>query len=221
VNTTRTESLNTVAVAPQGGFRPSSRSRMRIAVGAVLSMIAVGIVLLVFASADKRVAVLQVVRDLPAGTQLTADDVRSVDLSTDPSLAVVQAVDLPAIIGQYTKVRIVSGGLLATGLLQGRPLVAAGSAVVAVTVPAGEVPAGIRERSQVQVVMPNAGNNDVAPVAPVTGRVVGLPAAPDSVTGQMSLSLEVSAVDAVTVASAAAVRVVLIDPGFDTAGIVS
>ncbi|HZX55663.1 MAG TPA: SAF domain-containing protein, partial [Ilumatobacteraceae bacterium] len=171
---------------------------------------------------DKRVAVLQVVRDLPAGTQLTSDDMRSVDVSTDPSLAVVRALDLPAVVGQYTKVRIVSGGLLATGLLQSRPLVAPGSAVVAVTVPAGEVPAGIRERSQVQVVMPTSGNtHDVAPAAPVTGRVVALPAAPDSVTGQMSLSLEVSAVDAVTVANAAAVRVVLIDPGVDPAGVVS
>jgi len=55
----------------------------------------------------------------------------------------------------------------------------------------------------------------------VTARVVGLPAAPDSVTGQMSLSLEVSAADAVTVANAAAVRVVLIDPGVDLAGVAS
>ena len=179
-------------------------------------MIAVGVVLLVFASADKRVAVLQVVRDLPAGTQLTADDVRSIDVSADPSLAVVHAVDLPTIVGQYAKVRIVGGGLLSTGLLQARPLVAPGAAVVAVTLPAGEVPAGLRERSQVEVVMPTTG--DTLPLAPVTGRVVGLPAAPDSVTGQMSLSLEVSSADAVTVANAAAVRVVLVDPGMDAAG---
>jgi hypothetical protein len=180
-------------------------------------MIAVGVVLLVFASTDKRVAVLQVVRDLPAGTQLTADDVRTVDVSADPSLAVVRAVDLSTVVGQYAKVRIVGGGLLSTGLLQARPLVAPGSAVVAVTVPAGEVPAGLRERSQVEVVMPTTG--DTLPVAPVTGRVVGLPASPDSVTGQMSLSLEVSSADAVTVANATAIRVVLIDPGVDVAGI--
>jgi hypothetical protein len=37
----------------------------------------------------------------------------------------------------------------------------------------------------------------------------------------MSVSLEVSAVDAVTVANAAAVRIVLIDPGVDVAGVVS
>src|SRR3954465_2025636 len=134
-------------------------------------MVAVGIVLLVFASADKRVAVLQVVRDLPAGTQLTADDVRSIDLSTDPSLAVVRTVDLAGVIGQYTKVRIVSGGLLATGLLQGQPLVAPGAAAVGVAVRAGEAPAGIRARSRVQVVMPVGGNShDVAPAAPVVGR---------------------------------------------------
>jgi len=188
-------------------------------VGSVLSVLRrlEGHFTLVFASADKRVAVLQVVRDLPAGTQLTADDVRSIDVSADPSLAVVYAVDLPTVVGQYAKVRIAGGGLLSSGLLQARPLVAPGAAVVAVTLPAGEVPAGLRERSQVEVVMPTTG--DTLPLPPVTGRVVGLPAAPDSVTGQMSLSLEVSSADAVTVANAAAVRVVLIDPGMDSAGL--
>src|SRR3954454_11072049 len=137
--------MNIVAGAPQSGFRPSSRSRLRIAVGAVLSMVAVGIVLLVFASADKRVAVLQVVHDLPAGTRLTTEDVRSIDVSTDPSLAVVRTADLQGVVGQYTKVRMVSAGLLATGLLQGQPLVAPGSAVVAVTGPAGGGSAGVRE----------------------------------------------------------------------------
>ena len=173
--------------------------------------------LLVFSTADRRVAVLQVVRDLPAGSQVGAEDVRSIELSTDPSLAVVKTVDLAGVIGQYTKVRIVTGGLLAPGLLQSQPLVALGSAVVAVTIPSGEVPAGLRERSQVQIVIPVVG--DEAQVAPVVGRVVGLPAAPDAVTGQMSVSFAVAVADAVTVASATRVRVVLLDPGTDPAGI--
>ena len=67
----------------------------------------------------------------------------------DPSLAVVKATDLAGVVGQYTKVRIVAGGLLAAGLLQPGALVAPGSAVVAVTIPAGELPAGLHERSQV------------------------------------------------------------------------
>ena len=190
---------------------------MRIAIGTLLSLTAVGAVLLVFATADRRVAVLQVVRDLPAGSQIGAGDVRSIELSTDPSLAVVKTVDLAGVIGQYTKVRIVTGGLLASGLLQSQPLVAPGSAVVAVTIPSGELPAGLRERSQVQIVIPAVG--DDIQLTPVVGRVVGLPAAPDSVTGQMSVSFEVAVADAVTVASATRVRVVLLDPGTDSAGI--
>ena len=217
MNTTRAKAVQPTVVAPRSGFRPSSRSRLRIAIGTLLSLTAVGVVLLVFSTADRRVAVLQVVRDLPAGTEIGAGDVRSIELSTDPSLAVVKTVDLAGVIGQYTKVRIVTGGLLASGLLQSQPLVAPGSAVVAVTIPSGELPAGLRERSQVQIVIPAVG--DDVQLAPVVGRVVGLPAAPDSVTGQMSVSFEVAVADAVTVASATRVRVVLLDPGTDPAGL--
>ena len=54
VNTTRAESpYSRLVVAARSGFRPSSRSRMRIAVGTLLSLIGVGIVLLVFSTADR------------------------------------------------------------------------------------------------------------------------------------------------------------------------
>jgi hypothetical protein len=206
-----------MAASTRPGFRPSSRSRARIAVGSLMSLVAVGVVLLVFSTADKRVAVLQVVRDLPAGARIAAADVRSIELSTDPSLAVIKATDIAGVVGQYTKVRIVTGGLLASGLLQPGALVAPGSAVVAVTIPSGELPAGLRERSQVQIVLPAIG--DEAPPAAVLGRVVGLPETPDSVTGQLSVSFEVAAPDAVVVASANRVRVVLLDPGVDPSGL--
>ena len=179
-------------------------------------MVAVGVVLLVFSTADRRVAVLQVVRDLPAGTQLGAADLRSIELSTDPSLAVVKATDLAGVVGQYTKVRIVSVGCWhrafsnqALSLLRVRQSLQS-------PFPSGELPAGLRERSQVQIVIPATG--DDAPSPPVVGRVVGLPDAPDSVTGQLSVSFEVSAVDAVVVANATRVRVVLLDPGVDLSG---
>ena len=206
-----------MAASTRPGFRPSSRSRARIAVGTVLLLVAVGAVLLVYSTADKRVAVLQVVRDLPAGAQVGAADVRTIELSTDPSLAVIKATDIAGVVGQYAKVRIVTGGLLAAGLLQPEALVAPGSAVVAVTIPSGELPAGLRERSHVQIVIPAVG--DGTPPLPVVGRVVGLPEAPDAVTGQLSISFEVTAADAVVVAGANRVRVVLLDPGVDPSGV--
>jgi hypothetical protein len=192
---------------------------MRIAVGTLLAIAAVAVTLLIFATADKRVPVLQLVRDVPAGQRLSNADLRTIELSADPTLAVVHARDLRIVVGTYARVRMVSGALLAMPMLQSAPLVAAGSAVVAVTVPSGELPTGLRERSRVQLVFPitSSQSADSALLAPVNGRVVGLPTTPDSVSGKLSLSIEVAVADAVTVARAATVRVVLLDPGVDAA----
>jgi hypothetical protein len=201
------------------GFRPATRSRTRIALGVILVLAAVAAVLLVFDGVDRRAAVLQVVRDIPAGTQVSAADVRVVEVGGDPTLALVPAGELDLVVGSYTKVRIVSGGLLAHPMLQSGPLVAPGSSVVAVSVAPGELPAGLRERSQVLVVMPPVGADVLAP-EPVTARVVGLPTEPDQITGSVSVSVEVAAADAVTIASSTAVRLVLLDPGIDGAATV-
>jgi hypothetical protein len=192
---------------------------VRIAVGTLLAIGAVGIMLLIFSTADKRVPVLQLVRDVPAGQRVVSADLRTIEVSADPTLAVVHAKDLDLVVGSYAKVRMISGSLLASPMLQTAPLVAAGSAVVAITIPTGELPAGLRERSRVQLVFPidSSAAAGAVPVAPVNGRVIGLPEVPDSVTGKLSLSIEVAAADAVTVAQAATVRVVLLDPGVDAA----
>ncbi len=201
------------------GFRPSSRSRVRIAVGTLLAIGAVGVMLLIFSTADKRVPVLQLVRDVPAGQRLVGADMRTIEVSADPTLAVVHAKDLDLVVGSYARVRMISGSLLASPMLQVVPLVGAGSAVVAITIPTGELPAGLRERSRVRLVFPVATSaaGGAVPMAPVDGRIIGLPEVPDSVTGKLSLSIEVAAADAVTVAQAASVRVVLLDPGVDAA----
>lgn len=197
------------------GFRPSSRSRIRILAGTLLSLFAIGAILMIFSTANKRVPVLQLVRDIPAGQQLTADDVRTVELSVDPSLEVVPAGDVGAVIGQYASVRMVAGALLQRPNLQSNSLVAPGAAVVAVVLPQGALPVGLVERSDVQLVFPiDAGAVDSAGApAPVSGRVVGLPGTADPVTGEVSVSVEVPVEAAATVAAAAKVRLVLLAPG--------
>ena len=215
---TVTRPASTTLRSGASAFRPSSRSRVRIAVGALLSLAAIGVMLTVFASADKRMPVLQVVRDVPAGAQISVDDLRIIEVSVDSSLAVVPSSQMVAIVGQYAKVRIVAGSLVAAPMLQGEPLVAPGAAIVAVSVPSGELPVGLRERSRVLLVFPQSSAADAAP-APVEGRVVGLPQATDTVTGRESLSIEVAVGDAAVLASAAEVRVVLLDPGVDAASV--
>jgi hypothetical protein len=205
------------AVAGRRGFRPGARRRSRIALGVALAAIAIAGNLVVYTSLDRRTEVLQVVRDVPAGTQLAADDVRHVEISADPTVRTVPADRLGAIVGQYTKVRLVAGSLVVTESLQVDPLVTPGSAVVAVQVPEGSLPVGIREGSRVQLVVPPARSGEARPgedggALVVDGWVVGLPTSTQSVTGRVSLSVEVDEAIAAVVAAGDDVRVVLVAP---------
>ncbi|MGH9135278.1 MAG: hypothetical protein ACRDZZ_15170, partial [Ilumatobacteraceae bacterium] len=121
-------------------------------------------------------------------------------------------------VGQYAKVRLVAGSLVVAEALQSAPLVSPGAAVVAVQVPEGALPIGLRERSQVQLVVPvdGDGSGSGAPII-VAGRVVGLPSAPSTVTGTLSLSVEVPEQLAADVVASDDVRVVLVEPGADGA----
>jgi hypothetical protein len=205
-------------------FRPASRRRTRLALGGLLLAAAVAGNLLVYSELDRSVAVLQVVRDVPAGAELTPDDVRSVAVDADASVRTVLADEMAAVLGQYAKVRLVAGSLVVHEALQPAPLVGPGTAVVAVRVPDGALPIGLRERSQVQLVLgsaaspaPDASTPDPSSPVDVVGRVVGLPSSPDSVNGLLSVSVEVPAAVAPAVAAATDVAVVLLDPGVDPA----
>jgi hypothetical protein len=200
--------------AQRTGFRPSSRSRARIALGVLLSLAAIGVILLVFATADRRVPVMQALADVPAGEQITAEMFRPVEVSADPLLEMVRLEDIGQYVGSYAKVRIAAGTLLSPFHLQADPLLGPDAAVVAINVEQGLLPQGLRERSQVRVVFIGEGSDAVPP--PVTARVVGVPVLDDT-TGTHSVSLELSVLDAETVAGAKVVRVVLLEPGTDAA----
>ena len=193
---------------PNAPARISSRARGRLALGALVVVIGVLINLAIYRGVDDKSPVLQLNRDVPAGQQISADDFRTVGIGSDGAFRSVPSNDVNAVVGSYAKVRLIAGTLLAREALQAGPLVAAGASVVAVTVPAGEVPIGLRERSRVRVVMVASDRTSTS----VAGLVVGLPAKAGS-SGQVSVSIELAAADAVSVAAAEKVRLVLLDPG--------
>ena len=197
------------------GFEPTARRRNRIAAGVALAALAIGGNLIAYSRLDGSEAVLQMVRDVPAGEQITADMLRSVDVDADSSVNVVSADRLDSLIGAYAKVRLVAGSLVTSQSLQSGPLVAPGSSVVAIQIADGSLPAGLRERAPVLLVIP--GGSDDVPIVSVSGRVVGLPVETSSGLGLRSLSVEVDAGDATTVAAADDVRVVLVEPSTDPA----
>lgn len=192
---------------PSTPARISSRARGRLALGALVVAIGVLINLAIYRSVDDKSAVLQLNRDVPAGQQISADDFRTIEIGSDGAFRSVPSSDMNVVVGSYAKVRLIAGTLLAREALQAGPLVAVGASVVAVTVPAGEVPIGLRERSRVSVVMVGSDRTSTS----VAGLVVGLPTQAGS-SGQVSVSIELAAADAISVAAAEKIRLVLLDP---------
>jgi hypothetical protein len=195
-----------------GGFRPLGRRRIRIVVGVAVSLVAVGGNLVLYSSMDARTEVLQVVRDIPAGMQVEASDFRVVEVWLDPRVNAISSEQLASVIGAYTKVRLVSGSLLVAETLQPQTLVSPGAAVVAVQLPEGSVPLGLRERSEVLVVIPPPPFSEFTDPEVLSAVIVAPPVAVSSTTGRVAISLEVTVASAVRIAGAEDVRILLLDP---------
>jgi len=199
------------------GFRPSARRRNRLAAGIALGAIAIGGNVGVYSALNSSEPAVQVVRDVAAGEAITSDMLRTVDVNVDATVNVIEGVDLRSLVGQYARVRLVSGSLVTRQALQVGPLVSVGNAIVAFEVDASQLPVGVRERVPVRLVIPaDRGDDDQTPLS-IDGRVVGFPTESDSGVGRVSVSVELNDADAVVVASADDVRVVLLVPSPDPA----
>ncbi|MFT6762747.1 MAG: hypothetical protein ACJAXA_001398 [Candidatus Aldehydirespiratoraceae bacterium] len=201
------------------GFRPNSRRRNRIAAGVALGAAAIGGNLLVYSSLNDTTAVVQAVRDIPAGSQITLDMFRVVDVDIDPTVPTIGGAQLSLLTGQYARTRIASGSLVVGVAIQPDPLVEAGKAILAIEIDKDLVPTGVRARSSLEIV--TFTNNNVAS-EPVVAEAIparAMSTATDSASGggTVSLSIEVDATQAVQVATADVVRVVLLPPGPDAA----
>ena len=204
--------------AASRGFRPSARRRNRIAAGAALGALAIGGNVLVYSSLDDSAPVVQVTQDIPAGTQISADMLRTVDAELDSTVQVIPGDQIALVPGRYTRVRVVSGSLLSDFVLQNDPLVTPGRSVVSVRVGEAGLPTGLRERSRVQLVIPPPTSSTDDPQV-VVGRTVGVPVTANNALASVSLSVEVEATDAPIVAAADDIRVVLLEPTEDPAAL--
>jgi hypothetical protein len=202
------------AVSVPRGFRPASRRRVRIAGGLLLAAVALGGNLLVYSSLDHKAEALQVIRDVPAGDLLAAEDLRVVEVDVGSSVPTVAPEAIATVVNRYARVHIASGTLIADVLVQPTPLVTLGQGVVAVEIRPTQVPAGVRERSRVMLVVVS---KDGKPEFVTEGRVVATGATAGDGAEIVALSVEVRQEDAAAIAAADDVRVVLLDPGADPA----
>lgn len=174
---------------------------------------AIGGNVLVYASLDRSTEVVQLVANVRAGDQISAADLRIVEADLDPTVPSVAGADLGALVGQYARTYLPAGSLIIPQVVQPSPLVSAGSGVVAVVATGGGIPAGLIERSRVQLVYSEGDALNV-----VEGRVVsrGMPTSTGDVADG-ALTVEVAADAAAALAAADDVRVVLLDGDVDPA----
>lgn len=195
------------------GFRPSARRRNRIAAGVALGAAAIAGQLVVYSSLNDTTTAAQAIQNIPAGAQLTDDMFRIVDVDVDPSVPTVTADQLPLLIGQYSRVRVVSGSLIVGVAFQTEPIVQADKAIVAIEIDEDLVPIGTLERSNLQLVTLDA--EDTPRTVP--GRALAPPTPSVSGQGTVSMSIEVDSAQAPALATAEVVRIVLLPPEPDLA----
>jgi hypothetical protein len=191
-----------------------SRRRARIAFGVFLAAIAIGGNVLVYSSLDQKTEALQVVHDIPAGELVSADDLRVVSVDVDATVPTVRPDDIGTVVNQYARVHIAAGSLMVDVLVQPSPLVALGQGVVAVEIRPTRLPAGLRERSRVRLVVVDG---DGSPGLVTEGRIVSRSDTAGGTDNLLALSVEVREADAAAIAAADDVRVALLDPGGDPA----
>jgi hypothetical protein len=186
-------------LASKRGLRMRPHRPMRAIAGALVVVTSVVAALAIYARIGDRAEVLAASRDVLAGEQIASDDLEVVSISSDDRIPTVPASQRSAIVGQYARVRLLSGSLLASDSVQTRPIVDPDRVLMSVVVPVGLVPVGLREQSRIVLVVtpPTSGGVRPAPVlvdavvAAVPrnlGEVVG---SADAGQGMIALAVEV------------------------------
>jgi hypothetical protein len=206
-------------LASKPGLRMRPQRPMRAFAGALIVVASVVAALALYTRIGNRTEVLALSQDVMAGAQITEADLEVVSISSDDGIPTVPASQRASVVGQYAKVRLLSGTLLAFESLQARPIVDPERVLMSVVVPVGLVPVGLREQSRIALVVtpPTASGDRPAPilveavVAAVPrnlGEVVG---SADAGQGVVALAVEVPPEYVGVVGEAAAVSVGVLD----------
>jgi hypothetical protein len=152
-----------------GARRPArltaSRRRRPAVWGAGLALIAVGAAVATSASlsAGAKHDVLALSRAVPAGRTLAGDDLRTVRVATDSSVATVPAAEESSVVGQRTSVDLVANSLLTAGALAGAAVPASGQALLGVALKAGQLPSRSLSRGDHAELIPTASPPSTTP----------------------------------------------------------
>jgi hypothetical protein len=194
------------AVAPRPGTL-RRRSPAMVSLGVILVVVcALAAWEYVSSSGPATREYLAVYADVPAGAQITADDLQVVAVTPVAGLTPVPAAQETSIVGQYATVHLLAGTLLTTGAVAPQRTVIDGHALVGVELAVTQRPArGLRPDDQVRVVEvpdPNGGaDGDTSPTLPTLVVTVADIGAIDDADGSQAIDLLVPLANVNAVAS--------------------
>jgi hypothetical protein len=154
----RTARSDSAQFGAQQGFgqppppRRQQRNTAGVLLGLLLIVFSAVAVALYAASVGHRRAVLVVTRSVQAGSVIVSADLSDVRISADPALHSIPASQRDRIVGKVAAVSLVPGELVTSGQLSTGPRLAAGQAVVGVSLRPGQFPAALRPPDEVMVV---------------------------------------------------------------------
>jgi hypothetical protein len=137
----------------RSGLRLRPYRPMRAVVGGIIVLGSVVAAWALLAEVAERDDVLMLTREIEAGEQIEAADLRVVSIGSDDHLATLAASERDVVVGRYARYRLPADRLLVAEDLQLRPLVSPGHVLMSVAVSAGEIPVGTQEMSRVALVV--------------------------------------------------------------------
>ncbi|MFE5565061.1 SAF domain-containing protein [Amycolatopsis japonica] len=185
--------------------------------GLLLVVLCVGGAVWWTTSIQDRVPVLALAKPVPLGHVLTPADLRSIDVSAAPGVALIPADRAASVLGRPMATRLGAGALLTPDAVGAAAIPAEGRAVVAVGVKPGQFPPEVAAGAPVTVVViaaPVAGGSGAgqAPGTSWHATVVGVTSAGTDQTTVVSLELD--AVEALQLAQVPAGQLTLVmQPG--------
>lgn len=144
---------------------PRRRKRSTLVLGVLITLVGVLGTSMLVRSAGDRVDVLAVARDVPAGQEITAEDLTTAALPEDPALQPVKASEKDSVIGRRATSPLHRGELLANSQIHGGKTLPDGQELVAVEVQRGAAPSdALAPGDQVKVVS-TPGKDETAPTS--------------------------------------------------------
>lgn len=156
-----------VAATAAGGDRPAPPRRRRPALAALAVVLIIGgaaLAGLLALRLDSREPVLVLGQDVPVGTRITTDMLRTTDVASD-KLLLIPEDEVDAVLKAYARTSLAKGQLLDYSMLTTTAPFAASTVEVGVPLTAGHVPPGLRPGDEVRIIRIGDGSTPARPLA--------------------------------------------------------